>query len=131
MDKIQSFCEKVGKWGCLAFCYLECVGITDDIQKLVYIQKAIKEKIIDNEMEVLDANKLLALTGKKYTVNKVAITKQSELDKIKDPTPVRYDYGNASHWVVVKEGKIIYNSLTNSVCVNKGFATTSRPISSN
>ena len=39
---------------------------------------------------------------------------------------MRYDYKGKSHWVGVENGKIAFNSLIKSVCVEKGVPTQAR-----
>ena len=111
--------EAIGKYGCLAMCYIYCMGI--DPSKESYVQivsDAMYEKLLDNECTVLDAAKFLSwLTGKRYNVQKKQI---DDLKKIKEPTPIKYSYNGRSHWVVVQAGKIVFNSLINSQCVTKG-----------
>lgn len=111
--------EAIGKYGCLAMCYIYCMGI--DPEKESYCQivsDAMDEKLLDNECTVLDAEKfLLWLTGKRYKVSK---KQYDDIKKIKEPTPVKYSYNGRSHWVVVEKGKIVFNSLINSQCVTKG-----------
>lgn len=117
----------IGKWGCLAMCYIYCMGIEDESEILKLVSKAMEKNIIDGECTVLNASKLLEfVSGKKYNVEKKAIT---SIKGIKSPTPVRYKTEDGpGHWVVVENGKIVFNSLLNSVQVTKGKPIDSRVI---
>ena len=42
--------------------------------------------------------------------------------------PVRFDFNGKSHWVGVENGKVAFNPLVTSVCVNKGSPATCRII---
>lgn len=125
----QTKAESIAKNGCLAMCYLYCMGIDDDVELIKSVASAIDKGILDSDCFVLDADKLLAwITGRKFYVIKKSITEIGGLEKITEPTPVRFDYNGFYHWVVVQNGKIIFDSLANSVCVKKGKPTTARMI---
>ena len=112
--------EAIGKYGCLAMCYLYCVGIRDNATEYIRILSDCMNKgILDKECTVLDARKFLRyVTGKEFDV----IKKQfDDLKKITEPYPVRYVFNGAAHWVVVEKGKVVFNSLINSNCVSKGM----------
>ena len=111
--------DAIGKYGCLAMCYLYCVGIRDNALEYIRILSDCMNKgILDNECTVLDASKFLEyVTGKRYDVTKKQF---NDLSKITEPYPVRYVYNGKGHWVVVQKGKIVFNSLINSQCVTKG-----------
>lgn len=118
----------VGKYGCLAMCYLYCLGIEcDDLQYVRYLYDAQKMGLLDGEFTVLDADRYLSsFSGKDYKVDKKVCIGIKNIIK---PTPVRYDYDGAYHWVVVENGEIVFNPLLNSICVNKGRPSTMRVIS--
>lgn len=111
--------DAIGKYGCLAMCYLYCIGIDPEVESYVNIlSDAMKEGLLDNECSVLDAEKFLRwISGKRYSVTK---KQYDNLKEIKEPYPVRYSYNGKAHWVVVQNGKIVFNSLINSQCVAKG-----------
>lgn len=108
-------------------CYIYAVGIkATELQYIELVNDAIEEKIIGADCTVIDAQKYCHwLTNKNYSVTKKEIT---SIKEIKETTPVRYDYNGKSHWVVVKNGKIIFNPLKKSVCVENGIPTTARII---
>lgn len=111
--------EAIGKFGCLAMCYLFCIGIDGDCSDYVRsVSNAMNEGLLDSECTVLDAEKFLEhFSGRKFHVTK---KNYKDISEIKNPTPVRYSYNGKSHWVVVENGKIVFNSLANSLCVTKG-----------
>ena len=110
--------EAIGKYGCLAMCYLYCVGIRDNALDYIRILSDCMNKgILDKECTVTDARKFLRyVTGKEYDVTKEQF---NDMKKVKC-YPVRYTYNGQGHWVVVENGKIVFNSLINSTCVTKG-----------
>lgn len=121
--------EAIAKNGCLAMCYLYCVGIGDsEYNTIGILSEAMDTGLLGKDCFVLDADKFLnSLIGS----DKVKVLKKdiSSLDEIKgDYCPVRFDYNGNYHWVVVSNGKIIFNPLLNSKCVNKGKPTTARII---
>lgn len=120
----------IGKYGCLAMCYLFCANVP--ISKYYdIISKAMDCGILDNECTVLDASKFIEFTtGKKCTVTKEQFLQEDLEKEMHSPTarPVRFDYKGNSHWVVVEKGLIVFNSLEHSVCVEKGFPSTQRII---
>jgi hypothetical protein len=99
-------------------CYLYCVGIRDNALEYIRILSDCMNKgILDNECTVLNASRFLEyVTGKRYDVTKEQF---NDLKKVKC-YPVRYVYNGRGHWVVVDNGKIVFNSLINSQCVTKG-----------
>ena len=123
-DKLKA----IAKYGCLAMCYLYCIGIVseDTIMTMQSLKTAMEKGLLDTECTVLDATKFMEFFAhKKYIVSKKNIT---SIANIKDKTPVRYEYNGSGHWVVVENGKIVFNSLANSICVAKGKPTSARVI---
>lgn len=110
-------------------CYIYCSGINpeNEIEYIRIINNAIKENILANDCTVKDADRFLKwLTGRNAKVVKKSI---SNLDGITEPTPVRFvAEGYGGHWVVAENGKVVFNSLLNSVNVNKGNPKESRII---
>lgn len=125
--KVAKYIKAIGDYACLAMCYLYCVGIDGDAadycmtvaNAIDYSSKLPQDKqFIDSECTVLDAPAFLEHeTGRHFKVLK---KEYSDISEIKEPTPVRFSYNGYSHWVVVENGQIVFNSLANSNCVNKG-----------
>ena len=139
--KLQSQFEVFGKWSCLALSYLYCaikdVAEEEEINNEDYVNVALSaalitayndKSILDEECTVLNPVKLMeGVAGKKYTVTKKDI---SSLDELKT-TPkacVRFNYNGQGHFVYCEYGKVVFNSLDRSYCVNYGRPTTARII---
>lgn len=118
-SEVSKNIDAIGKYGCLAMCYLYCVGVRDNALEYIRILSDCMDKgILDNECTVTSARRFLEyVTGKNFDVTKV---QYDDLKKIKDFYPVRYTYNGHNHWVVVKNGKVVFNPLINSQCVTKG-----------
>ena len=111
--------KNIKNYACLSFVVMWCLGIEpDDIGAIMEVQKMINAKVIESDCTVLWANIVPFLTGR--TLKSVEFEKIKVLKGIKDRTPVRYDYNGKSHWVGVENGKIAFNPLLYSVCVEKG-----------
>lgn len=110
-------------------CYIYCAGIDEDneIEYLRIVNNGIKNGTLDKDCTVKDAEKFLfGITGRKVTVNKSNVQNISE---IKNIAPVRFvAEGYGGHWVVVQDGKIIFNPIDDSVNVNKGKPVETRTI---
>ena len=121
--------KEIGKNACLAMCYIYCAGIDPDneIEYIRIVNNAIKAGIIAKDCTVKSAEQFLQwLTGRKTTVVKKSVFDYAHL---KEPTPVRFEAdGYSGHWVVVKDGKIVFNSLVNSINVTKGKPAEARII---
>lgn len=125
--KVAKNIKAIGDSSCLAMCYLYCVGIDGDASDycmtisnaMEYSAKLPEDKqFLNADCTVLDAAAFLEFeTGKHFKVLKKEF---NDISEIKEPTPVRFSYNGYSHWVVIEDGKIVFNSLANSNCVNKG-----------
>lgn len=126
--ELSKYIESIANYSCLAMCYLFCIGIElNEYDFINYVAEAIKEGLLDDDCSVKDgATFLNRFAGvDRFTVSKKEIKSISE---IKQQAPVRFDYNGTSHWVVVENGKIIFNPLKQSTCVDKGKPTTARII---
>lgn len=106
-----------------------CAGVDEanETEYLRIVSRGIKDGSIAKDCTVNDAGRFLfRLTGRKATVLKRSV---KSLDEIKDATPVRFvAEGYGGHWVVVRNGKIVFNPLVNSVNVNRGKPEEARVI---
>lgn len=142
LDAVQSMAQRtaddmkaIGQWGCLAACYGFVaewpIGDCNSEQFLMRLCQARQEGIIDQECNVYDAVRFLNWwTGgqRRFAVAKVPII-DGDISHIVRPTPVRYlAEGHGGHWVVVADGRIVWNPLTSSYNVNHGIAVDSRVI---
>lgn len=113
---------------CLFYCYAYCAGIefNTEAEALLMADRYRRRKILDSDGTVMNAEALLkGITGRDVSVTKKDI---KSLDEVRKQTPVRFDYNGHSHWVVVSDGKIIFNSIENSQCVKHGKPVTARII---
>lgn len=121
--------KEIGKNACLAMCYIYCAGVDPDneIEYIRIVNNAIKAGIIAKDCTVKSAEQFLQwLTGRKTTVVKKTV---ADIKEIKQAAPVRYIAdGYFGHWVVVEDGKIVFNSLVNSINVTKGKPAEARII---
>ena len=125
----QSAIKEFNNNTCLFICYVFCCGLLPDslADWMGFYKTALEKKVITQEGFILDADKLIyCLTGKKVTVIKKDIT---NIKDIKEKTPVLYSInGKDGHFVVVENGKIIFNPLEVSQNVNKGKPISARII---
>ena len=118
--------ETIYKYGCCAFVLLWCLGIDpDDMQAIELVSDMIDAGVIEKDCTVHWADAVKILTGRTITVEFKDI---KDILKIKDRTPVRYDYKGNGHWVGVERGMIAFNPLEYSQCVDKGRPVTARII---
>lgn len=133
MLKPQSFCKNIskniksiGEYSCLAMCYLYCVThSTDAAYYIDTVNRAIDKKVIGEDCLVFNASEFIKfVTGQDWSVTKKSVSSVSD---IKQDTPVRYlAKGHGGHWVVVNNGKIVFNSLDWSYNVANGVPIEAR-----
>lgn len=135
MKNPQSTCEKlsnigekqlkaIAEYGCCAFTLLWCLGFEiDDIKAIETLSKLMTAKAIDEDCLVYWDKCVFYMTGKHCEVENKKI---STIKDIQARTPVLYEYNGRGHWVGVENGKIAFNSLNKSVCVEKGVPTQAR-----
>lgn len=111
--------ESIAKYGCCAFVLLWCLGLEpEDIDAIKVLFELKKEGAIDDECTVYWAKSIQRLTGR--TLESVEKVKIKSIKSIKKRTPVRYVYNGQGHWVGVEKGKIGFNPLARSNCVENG-----------
>ena len=69
------------------------------------------------------------VAGRKIFVEFRKISSLSDLMDVPGRCAVKFTYNGKSHWVGVENCNVAFNSLENSVCVNKGKPTDARIIS--
>lgn len=126
----QTVIQEFNNNTCLFICYIYCCGLLPDTLEgwLDYYSRALKAKCIGEDGFVLDAEKLIfCLTGRKVSVTKKAI---QNIEEVTGPYPVMYSMngGKSGHFVVVENGKIVFNPLEVSQNVNKGKPVSVREI---
>lgn len=141
MIALQTFMERAGKWSCLAQDYalavMDVCEVPEDVRPIVLcnvLLAAYEEKSgIDEEFYVSDPIKLMKATARmvgkniKVSVSKKDITKLTDLPQV-GYAAVRWDYNGKSHFCLVKNQRLMYNSLKESQCCLNGKITTARLI---
>lgn len=118
--------ESIAKYGCCALTVLWWVGVdAADKEAISIINDAINAGVIGEDCTVKWKGFISWLTGREVDVDFIDIV---SIKNIKEKTIVRYDYNGKYHWVGVENGKVVFNSLEKSVCVEKGKPTTARVI---
>lgn len=111
---LQDFFTNAGKWSCLACCYLEMAGIDDD-HKFEYLRKGIENEYLDDDFYVAKPIEFLRMAGLRA---KDIYKEKYELSNEKQIT--EYTWKGLSHFVITQSGKIVYNTLAHSNCVELG-----------
>ena len=115
---IQKICEQAGKYGCLVFSYLYCIGI-DGIEAVKMYDRLVFKKIIDEDFYVLDGDKLLSEFGSSKRVARLA---QAPENKLYIQCWKNEKTGH-SHYVVMKNNEVAYDPLGESVTCRDGEPT--------
>lgn len=120
--------KAIKDYGCCAFVLMWCLGIEpdDDAEAVMTVDSLIQAKALKEDCTVKWAEAIRRLTGRE--IKAVDFVNITSIVHIKDRCPVRYDYSGKSHWVGVENGKIAFNPLKFSVCVENGKPSTMRII---
>ena len=114
---------------CCAFTFMWCLGVeTDDADAIITVGRMIDKCVLDPDCTVYWSKVSEYLTGRKCSVEFVDIKDKKQLKKIKNRTPVKFEYNGKAHWIGIEKGKVAFNSLESSLCVDKGKPTTARII---
>lgn len=128
-QKLVKNIKSIADYGCCALTVLWMIGSDpENTDALETISDAIDEGVIEADCTVKWVEFVKWLTGRKITVTFKDIKSLDDVAKIKGRIAVRFNYGSKGHWVGVENGKVVFNSLVNSVCVTKGKPTTCRII---
>ena len=127
---LQDFFKSAGEGSCLALCYIRAALGKDATPQMMFdaLYKAAERNIINVKKDcfVEDAITLMKVANPKkvYSVIKKDV---SSIAGIKLGA-VRYSYNGYSHWVLVENGKIAFNSIDDSQCVKYGTVKEARLI---
>ena len=127
---IQDFFKSAGEGSCLALCYIRAALGKDATPQMMIdvLWKAADRNIINVKKDcfVEDAIALMKIANpnRVYSVIKKNI---SSISGIKLGA-VRYSYNGYSHWVLVEDGKVVFNSIDDSQCVKYGRVKEARLI---
>ena len=130
MIGIQDFFKSAGNGACLALCYIRAaLGEKATLQMMFdALYKAAERNIVNVKKDcfVEDAIALMKVANPKkvYSVIKKDV---SSISGIKLGA-IRYSYNGYSHWVLIEDGKIVFNSLEDSQCVKYGTPKEARLI---
>jgi hypothetical protein len=90
------------------------------------VSDLMKHNALDVDCCVIWSLCIKQLTGREMlSLEKKNIT---TIKNIKEKTIVKFTNGKFSHWVVVENGKVVFNSLKYSKCVSEGKPTEARII---
>lgn len=118
--------QNIGQNGCCAFCALYLINpYLPDIDAMITLAQQIG-KGLDADCTVYWHDYIANISGKDSSVKFLDIDGLQDIKHSAKPLIVRFDYCSKSHWVVVKNGKIVFNPLEHSTCVEKGKATKAR-----
>lgn len=120
--------KAIKEYGCCAFVLMWCLGIEpdDDAEAIMTVDDLMQSKALKDDCTVKWAEAIRRLAGREMKA--VDFVNISSIFHIKDRCPVRYDYNGKSHWVGVEDGKVAFNPLKHSVCVENGKPATMRII---
>src|SRR5574344_270573 len=121
---IQDVCHILGDTGCAAFSFMFAIG-SDPEFLIKDFDNLVEKKILGPDATVLDYAKLAKFYGESVSVtwkkSDAYIPGQMYLGRWTRP-------GGFNHFVVMKDGKVIFNPLEYSKCVECGTLTDIRVI---
>ena len=119
--------KAIKDYACCAFSLIYWLGIDcSDVDAIMLVSDLMNHKALDVDCTVYWAECIKQLTGREMeSLEKVQI---KDLKEIKEKTIVKFTNGKNGHWVVAENGKVVFNSLKYSNCVEKGKATECRII---
>jgi len=121
---IQTTCEKIGESGCCLLSFLYAIGV-DPILAIIDYDDLVKNKLIATDCTIQDYVKL----AKYFKVACSIMYSSNTLAYIKDKMYLgRWTRNGYNHFVVMKNGKVIWNPLDVSKCVNEGTLSDIRVI---
>ena len=121
---IQTTCEKIGESGCALLSFLYAIGV-DPILAIIDYDDLVKNKLIATDCTIQDYVKL----AKYFKVDCSLIYSSNPLAYIKDKMYLgRWTRNGYNHFVVMKNGKVFWNPLDVSKCVNEGVLSDIRVI---
>ena len=121
---IQTTCEKIGESGCCLLSFLYAIGV-DPILAIIDYDDLVKNGLIATDCTIQDYAKL----AKYFKVECSLMYSSNTLAYIKDKMYLgRWTRNGYNHFVVMKNGKVIWNPLDVSKCVNEGTLSDIRVI---
>lgn len=131
MKTPQDVAKAIGDYGCCAFVALWALGIEPktDAEAIELVAEAMEKGAVEKDCTVKWIEFARLFTGKNIKVEFMEIKSLIDLNKKKSicgRIPVRFDYDGNSHWVGVEDGKVAFNPLEKSRCVEYGKPTKAR-----
>lgn len=119
--------KSIKDYSCCAFCLIWWLGIDmSDVEAIMLVSDLMKSKALDVDCTVYWGECIKRLTGRELiSIEKKNIT---SIKNIKEKTVVKFMRGKVGHWVGVENGKVVFNSLSFSRCVDEGKPTECRII---
>jgi hypothetical protein len=119
--------KAIKDYACCAFSLIYWLGIDcSDVDAVMLVSDLMKHNALDVDCCVIWSLCIKQLTGREMlSLEKKNIT---TIKNIKEKTIVKFTNGKFSHWVVVENGKVVFNSLKYSKCVSEGKPTEARII---
>lgn len=137
MDHPQTFAEELYRHfpttklkmikenACCAFTLLWYLGIDPmDITAILTVSNLMDKHALDVDCTVYWAECVKALTGR--TLLSLEKKPIKSIKDIKEKTIVKFSRGKLGHWVGVENGRVVFNSLNFSRCVEEGTPTECR-----
>ena len=138
--RIQDKFTSIGKYGCLAMCYIyavaDALGIKNEMREpfvASMVLNALEKNIIDDDCFVKNPIALMQSAAAFYNMHIKANVTKKEINGYTDVSEhkyacVRHDFNGKSHWVLAKDGWRIFDSLEDSQCVKNGKPVSARII---
>lgn len=119
--------KSIKDYACCIFTLIWWLGLDlSDTDAIILVADLMKENALDVDCTVYWAECIRRITGREMlSLEKKQIT---TIKNIKEKTIVRFMRGKVGHWVGVEEGKVVFNSLTYSRCLEEGKPTECRII---
>lgn len=111
-DKIKELADGL----CLALCYTELWGVHNDGDKLKIIAEAVRQGYILWDGTVKKPVDLAKLCGRMEVKDIKKVTTYDGHDTV----VANFAHNGFNHFVLVKDGEVVWNSLEKSVCVENG-----------
>ena len=119
--------KAIKDYACCAFSLIYWLGIDcSDVDAIMLVSDLMNHNALDVDCTVIWSLCIKQLTGRAMTgFEKKPIT---TIKNIKEKTIVKFTQGKKGHWVGVENGKVVFNSLSYSNCVENGKPTECRII---
>lgn len=116
MKQIQDKIKEMADGLCLALCYAELWGIKNDGDKLKIIAEAVRQGYVGWDGTVVNPIGIAKLCGRTEVKDIKRVTTYEGHDTV----VANFVFNNHNHFVLVKDGKVVWNSLEHSKCVKYG-----------